>query len=113
MIETLEAPVEIVTPIKPSEAIRLGCLIAPIQLLDGEYVDEPARAACAFGAMALGMGGGWEDAEDRARNLHVTIPTYPPCPVEGCGTYVTVVHLNDYHRWSRESIADLLEGLGL
>lgn len=58
MIEIrVPSPVETVTPIKPSEALRLGRLIRPVQ---GEtHCFSGSTAACAVGAMALGYG--WND----------------------------------------------------
>lgn len=53
MIETKPAP-EVVTPIMPSEALRLGRLVRPLEtsgrLFRGEHM------ACAIGAMAIGYG---------------------------------------------------------
>ena len=50
---TTTAPTETVTPIKPSEALRLGRLIAPRYVI-GQFFAE--GAACALGAMARGWG---------------------------------------------------------
>jgi hypothetical protein len=109
------APIETVTPIKPSEAIRLGCLIAPVQLRDDAYVSEYRRAACAFGAMALGYGYDWPDADREASHMYKSIRASGPCPAGGCDDpdFGDGMHLNDVHRWTRERIADWLEGLGL
>lgn len=108
------APVETVTPIKPSEAIRLGCLIAPVQLVDDIYADEELHAACVYGAMALGMGMPWSVADAHADQLSDDPPTGEPCPVAGCqNRFDVLLHLNDDHRWSRERIADWLAEQGL
>jgi hypothetical protein len=88
------------TPIKPSDAIRLGCLIAPVQVFEISG-DPESGEACAIAAM--GRGGFTGD---------VPYPhPYPQCPA--CEQPGGVVHLNDDHRWTRERIADWLEGLGL
>ena len=48
------APVEVVTPVKPSEALRLGRLVYP-EHITGLFTDGE-RAACALGAMCAGWG---------------------------------------------------------
>jgi hypothetical protein len=99
-------PVEPTTPIKPSEAIRLGCLLAPVQAF-GLYVDGEAR--CVIGTAALAYGE--EPAVTHIREgwwfLNVS------CPADGCLSLARPLHLNDTHRWTRERIADWLESLGL
>lgn len=105
-------PLEPTTPIKPSEAIRLGCLVSPIQMFDDLYVSDDGRESCVYGAMALGQGArGYDDVIDLAEEL--VVARDEDCPECGRGDEDTLVHLNDYHRWSRERIADWLEGLGL
>lgn len=58
MIEVKEAPVQIpqepTTPIKPSEALRLGRLLAPRQTAG--VLSDGAGGACAIGAMLIGWG---------------------------------------------------------
>lgn len=57
MIETqtpVTAPLETVTPIKPSEALRLGRLEYP-EHIAGVYL-AGNKAACAIGAIAAGWG---------------------------------------------------------
>lgn len=107
-IETLPArvdtPSERTTPIRPSEAIRLGCLLAPVQSF-GAYMDGEGTA-CASRAMHLG--GLRTKADFDAvgwRRLG--------CPVEDHPSPGNVMaHLNDDHRWTREAIADWLESVG-
>lgn len=113
-IRTKPAPIEVVTPIKPSEAIRLGCLTKPVQTFGTTF--DRTTGACVVGAMVVGFGAGRlpEGAWDAI--------IAAPCPL-GCvkreRTWSSEVgpsvaaHLNDDHRWSRERIADWLEGLGL
>lgn len=68
-------PAEPTTPIKPSEAIRLGRLIRPVPC--SGYAIGGANEACALGAMALGWGGqedddaAWDLAWDRLHDLGV------------------------------------------
>ena len=70
MIETLEAPVtaplETVTPIKPSEALRLGRLEYPEHT---PHTYRFASGACAVGAMAAGWGLGISAAEDHLEDI--------------------------------------------
>lgn len=120
MIEVQTAPIETVTPIRPSEAIRLGCLLAPVQVFIAE--SDGSGGACAMGAMRLGFGGHDNGisvsdtpafvAAKCAAKARFGPDKFGPCP--DCGRAATdVPHLNDDHRWSRERIADWLEGLGL
>jgi hypothetical protein len=51
-VRTPDAPVETVTPIKPSEALRLGRLIRPEHVTASMFDGE--RGACALGAMIIG-----------------------------------------------------------
>lgn len=109
-------PIEVTTPIRPSEAIRLGCLIAPVQKFGGAHYVADNGAACVVGAGMLGMGyrlpDGPNDFEDDLQGSERD----GKCPVDDCGdsdVSILAIHLNDDHRWSRERIADWLEGLGL
>lgn len=99
------APVETVTPMKASEAIRLGVLYRPTQAF-GEAGD--GNAACVIAtAMAVGYYGMPDLFDDPNGSPH-----YPACPA-GCERLGLPLHLNDDHRWSRERIADWLESRGL
>ncbi len=105
------APVEVVSPIKPSEAIRLGCLLAPVQAFGSLWGVGHRRGdghACVVGSMLLG---GFPERGIAGWTGHEV-----PCP-QGCPRLSyeggTVPHLNDDHHWSRERIADWLESLGL
>lgn len=57
-VETIPTtvPAEPTTPIRPSEALRLGRLIRPIEAEVGETLYAGRKRACALGAMALGYG---------------------------------------------------------
>jgi hypothetical protein len=115
------APSEPTTPIRPSEAIRLGMLVRPVagrvEMFQGDDI------ACALGAMAIGFGfapnrenrlSGYATVEAR---LPQTLE--PPC---GCVTgkasdswssTAVIYHLNDQHGWARECIAEWLRQEGL
>lgn len=110
------------TTIPLSSAIRLGSMLGPqlfgaweketlqprfIAMLDGRYevCCDLVIAACALGGAARAVG----------RHRHEVNELWPwatehetLCPA--CGQFMTafavVMHLNDFHRWSRELIAD-------
>lgn len=114
--EMRPAPVETVTTIRPSEAIRLGCLIAPAQGM-GSFFPEPGQA-CALGAMALGFGydGPLDSEYDPYWFVEARLPrgTIPMRGYDDELSYSDAIYLlNDAREWSRERIADCLEGLGL
>ena len=115
---TAPAPIETVTPIKPSEAIRLGCLTTRQTFKAYGSGEE----ACAMGAMVVGLGcvPNQDDYVPRSRAAllaehAINTVSNKGCPVRSCSPAADniVVHLNDDHRWSREQIADWLEGVGL
>lgn len=107
-------PVEKVTPIKPSEAIRLGCLAFPVQHFGGL---AQGNRACAMGAMYAGYGdsphspGITSESEAGFFQLKEAHLSCPECDLKDDD--IPVAHLNDDHRWSRERIADWLESIGL
>lgn len=112
--ETLPAPVEVTTPILPSEAMRLGCLLSPRQEF-GNYFGEgrDTSSSCALGAMRLGYG---DDhlATMVAEERIIDMVGSSPCHL--CGEpdmEAWPPHLNDEHRWTREAIADYLAERGL
>lgn len=115
--EPASVPAEPTTPIKPSEAIRLGCLTYPVQAF-GSFRANHAGEGCAMDAMFAGLG----EPEDVDLRTAVIDRLAIPCPdghehgSEAWGVGVgrsVAAHLNDGHRWSREAIATWLEGLGL
>lgn len=118
MIEMLSvaAPIEVTTTIRPSEAIRLGCLTTRQNFgnLGGH------GTACAMGAMWLGIGawdGVWRGSVDVVLSEpYVASLTGLNCPL-GCDSadyyLITPAHLNDDHDWTRERIADWLDSIGL
>lgn len=96
-----------------SEAIRLGAMLRP-QAFGQFYADG---ATCAFGAALDAVGRlypldsaqcfiaitaqGWDDIQ----YLRIA------CPECGRSAAYTVQHLNNLHKWTRERIADWLEGI--
>jgi hypothetical protein len=89
------------TPIRPSVAIRLGCLTT--EQAFGEFGGDGQTTACVVIAAAIGgFHGSWSLL---LANRH--------CPVTLCFRKASVVHLNDDHRWSRERIASWLAEQGL
>lgn len=96
-----------VSPMKLSTAIRLGSMLRPQGF--GSYLDHDDRT-CAFGAAFDAIGILMEMATLRVdQNWPWCQRMEMECPacrqkqgiVEGL-----VVHLNDYHQWTRERIAD-------
>lgn len=93
-----------------SEAIRLGALLKP-QAFEHLVIDTPLSelaGLCALAGAALAIG---------QSKLHYTefLARWPfteetaPCPTcHGLEDTVLamIYHLNDYHRWTREEIAD-------
>ena len=123
---------ESVTPMKPSEAMRLGRLSYPLEA-EGRLArkvgitdaPEPGWALCALGAMLVGSG--------RFTPVELVEPgpaaraVYPEllscddddrCRCPQCGRFCrapgyVVSHLNDAHRWPSGRIATWLEEQGL
>lgn len=111
-------PLEPTTPIRPSEAIWLGCLGTEPQI--GGW--GGGRYACVNRAMFIGWG---EKDDDFPQYMHVDrrVPVLePPCgwrcfDVEAgldrrTASWV-LIHLNDFHEWTRPAIADWLAEQGL
>lgn len=95
------------TTIPLSEALRLGSM-ATEQAFDEMYVLNEHREvaqACALGALLLALGA----VEDQ--RLRAPAPQCPVCQVvqpTWCPLSARIMHLNDFHRWTRERIADWL-----
>lgn len=99
---------------KLSEAIRLGSMVRPQAF--GNYYD--ADGSCAMGA-ALEAHGHRDSILARlpcAVSLKAMAPEWvwatttmqTACPFGclTCSSFAIAAHLNDYHRWTREAIAD-------
>jgi len=86
-----------------ASAIRRGCKMAPRQAFNA--FSYGGASACVSRAATLG-------------GFHVEpgdgMPLLPyPCQCSrDMSTAAVLPHLNDVHRWTRERIADWLEGLG-
>ena len=98
-------------------AIRNGMARRPIQAV-GHYF-QGRNASCALGAAYEGM----YRLPAEAGNIHPSkdlqwfffcLDTVKSCPGEGCKKKLSlaavIVHLNDDHLWTREQIADWIEG---
>ena len=110
------ATVEPTTPMKLSEAIRLGSLLTePLRYSYMQHVGGQTHT-CALGAAAYVHGARDRDQAFRWARIHGVIGLQVECPA--CHVvldlkYGIVQHLNDQHRWDRPRIADWLEGIGL
>lgn len=93
-----------------SEAIRLGAMLKPQAF--GDLWRDGGRTSCALGAAyeALGFGPGSdvEDNEHVPRGIRDFLEEPSACPVCKRENRIglTVTHLNDAHKWTRERIAD-------
>jgi hypothetical protein len=117
-IETRPAPVETVTPIKPSEALRLGRLLYPVEIQSEVFGDNPGEA-CAIGAMLAGYGYG-PDENEYGTGYYAKIQTFvSPALVSQIWKHNDGIHgLEDGHdvigdNWTTEQIASWLEEQGL
>lgn len=106
---------ETTTPMKPSEAMRLGRMLYPTPC-EGQLAApyDGGWAVCAKGAMYVGYGWtpGTLAAPSYSPVLEAKNADCPACSLLGGAADVTT-HLNDAHHWPTECIADWLEGLGL
>jgi hypothetical protein len=123
---------------KLSDAIRLGAAIHPQyfnnlfgwQFTQSGNPDQmEVSRTCALGAAMVGIGKMPENflASVKQPSLDLLNTRWPclnydePCPsCDGDSKWAAnhnlqsiIVHLNDGHKWSREKIANWLEGLGL
>lgn len=127
MIETLPAAPpaakpaepEKTTPLKLSEAIRLGCLISKPVINDHSFVREGQWYACALGAAYLALGGN-ENTHDTRSSVQMKmreltrVPVRMPCEHRNRPMFLdsAIIHLNDMDLWSREDIADWVAKIG-
>lgn len=93
-----------------SKAMRAGAKLKPQAF--GEYTD--GVGTCALGAANEGAG----LSTDYTRTPDAWLATLHaidemPCPECGCGAAddSLIVHLNDWHRWTRERIATFVARL--
>lgn len=132
-IEIAPAPKERVTPLKVSEAIRLGAMTSKQMSGRLRKHSNGVEYACAIGAAAnaLGIPRYSRSQYHTINGMMGSIGDANECPVVGvwasshCGVWASshclsrpsswadmIVHLNDNHGLPREWIADYLESLG-
>lgn len=105
---------------KLSEALRLGAMIRSQAF--GQYFDGVGSCAAGAAAEALGLridilSSGAIDEFCANTKFDTVLNEVQYCPA--CRLNVAtalsgegvMVHLNDYHHWTREAIADWIEGL--
>lgn len=106
-----------------SEAIRIGAMLKPQTFT--QFFDESSQGTCALGAAldtigALDLTDIFSPAQNIALNTRwpeVMATTTDRCPADRClcgsfrDLFSAVTHLNDVHRWTREAIADWVEGI--
>jgi len=115
MIDTapVTAPIETVTPIKPSEALRLGRLVRPLRI-EGRLF-RGTNGACALGAIAVGFG--WPDAglnERLSRRSEAAIYEFIERQFPDAGRYwVDHISLSNDSGYSDKDILLSLEAAGL
>jgi len=90
--------------LKFSAAIREGINLYPRQAFECRH--PSADSACAAESAIL-----YAKSINESLCAEDMYPENCRCPV-GCNRNVSIVHLNDFHRWSRELIADYYESLG-
>jgi len=115
-IQTRPATEESVTPLKLSEALRLGAMST--EQWFGEMTDGHGRY-CAMGTISHAIG--IDDGDMRYFPSTFLTPARDELRLDdGCcrqtlfyQLWMQIAHLNDFHRLPRERIADLLEEAGL
>src|ERR1700682_837614 len=98
-----------------SDAIRKGCTIYAEQYFMG-WASRDGRKACVMHTACAGWRGiKVFDVFPSMREAFPILRTMSECPVLGGDSKSTVeniaMHLNDFHRWTREAIADWVETL--
>jgi hypothetical protein len=122
--EPVAAPIETVTPLRPSEALRLGRLTRPRRAIGDFLVGNDG--ACALGAIATGAGASGvaeSDIQKMLRDIYIRFPHLKDtaeCPAPVHNIYLThgpmpianiLLTLNDYHKWSDEQMCDWLDSI--
>lgn len=113
-------PVEVVRPLKVSEAMRLGSVSTVQAVGYGDW----QNTACAITAAVIGYAGAYDSTV--FWEVHQYLGSIKArCPAKvGLGPFKrdcpynmpvnsTIIHLNDHHKMPRHKIADWLEGMGL
>ena len=111
-----EAPVEIVKPLKLSEALRLGAMNTAQAYGSWHETDSAGNdMMCALSTAWYALTGHKGNDASGSPLAHLLESRSVRHPVDGEPYTVmsAVVDLNDKHKWSRPRIADWLESLGL
>lgn len=110
--EAKPIPVEVVKPLKLSEAIRLGSM--GTQQAVGEFVD-PKGGMCVMSTAWYALTGHAEKDARKTPLFQMLGLAKVEHPVKGIPSTLqaTLMDLNDAYRWPRHRVADWLEGLGL
>lgn len=113
--EAPAAPIETTKPLKLSEAMRLGSMVTT-QTNDWGEVDEDGNVyACALSAAWYALTGHRQWSAHGSELVDALSRVLVADPINGNPTSLTtaIISLNDSHGWSRQKIADWLEGMGL
>jgi hypothetical protein len=96
-----------------SEAIRLGALLNPQGF--GQLMDN--GKTCALGAAFAAIGQikeiqyGFLNWPEEWKWINIKSIQCPNCGDRNKVLWIIAIHLNDRHKWTRESIADWIESL--
>jgi len=97
-------------PPKLSEAIRLGSILKPQGFGDRRDREDGGATACAFDAARDALGNQTGAIEDIFPELKSFPLECPECQHRySSPASVISMCLNDYHKWSRQRIADWVE----
>jgi hypothetical protein len=97
-----------------SEAIRLGAMAtAQTWVVAFEYVNGEVTKTCALGAAlyACGKRDGMELGNLFGGDWLIEYINCPECLHRKSTVVSTIAHLNDFHKWTRERIADWVEAI--
>lgn len=116
----IEAPQERRSPMKLSEAMRIGSMntTQSFESWTGDEDDSGKATMCAISTAWYALTGE-RDNDGSASALHDLLKrTMVPHPVEDHATNTysvaeVIVNLNDSYQWTRPRIADWLESVGL
>ena len=96
-----------------SEAMRLGAMLKPQDFIIGNWRNRPRNGSCALKAAIEAAGltiTSWVYATESQWPWTHKKVACPCCKDDGIFCYIIGNHLNDKHHWTREAIADWLEG---
>ena len=115
-VEAPRAPEDKPSPMKLSEALRIGSMNT-VQA-HGTWSKTSGKGGtalmCAISTAWYALTGDDRGAAGSELNLLLsTVTVTNPVTHQAAPLGAVIVHLNDSHKWSRAKIADWLEGLGL